>query len=151
MRKIALILSLVAIVSVSNAATFPKSTENTNSEYVVNDQQIDNLFASSTDITSELAMQSSESLNLFAPETNQTTLKAAGSKNALTAILLDFFLGGLGIHRMYLGTKTMTWIGYILTCGGIGGIVPLIDLIMLIVDYKDISKYEGNTKFFMWS
>lgn len=150
MRKIALILSLIAIVSVSNAATFPKATENTNSEYVVNDQQIDNLFASSTDITSELAMQSSESLNLFAPEANQTNLKAAGSKNALTAILLDFFLGGLGIHRMYLGTKTMTWIGYILTCGGIGGIVPLIDLIMLIVDYKDISKYEGNTKFFMW-
>lgn len=145
MKKIVLLLSFVALVGFANAATFPKATENVNSEYVVNDQQVDALFANST----EVSLQSNEAMNVFAAENNQAAFKAGGSKNALTAILLDVFLGYLGVHRMYLGTKTMTWIGYILTCGGLG-IVTTIDFVMLIVDFKDISKYEGNPKFFMW-
>lgn len=151
MKKITLLLSFVALVGISNAASFPKNSENINSEYVLNDQQVDALFASSTDITAEITMQSNDAMNLLASGNNQNATTQVGSKNALTAILLDFFLGGLGIHRMYLGTKTMTWIGYILTCGGIGGLVPLVDFIVLIVNYNDISKFEGNPKFFMWT
>lgn len=75
---------------------------------------------------------------------------ASKDKDVVVALLLDFFLGGLGIHRFYLGTKTMTGIGYILTCGGIFGIVPLIDFIVLIIDNDDISPYIDNPKFFMW-
>jgi TM2 domain-containing membrane protein YozV len=66
------------------------------------------------------------------------------------AIALDFFLGGLG-HRFYLGTETLTGLAYIFTCGGIFGIVPLVDLIVLIIDNKDISAYINNPKFFMWN
>ncbi|TAN19529.1 MAG: TM2 domain-containing protein [Chitinophagaceae bacterium] len=75
----------------------------------------------------------------------------AGGKSFAAALLLDLFLGGLGIHRLYLGTKTMTWVGYILTCGGIFGIVPLVDLVVLIVHNEDISPYVNNPKFFMWA
>ena len=67
------------------------------------------------------------------------------------ALVLDFFLGGLGIHRFYLGTEVMTGIGYILTCGGIFGIVPLVDFIVLIINIDNISKYVNNPKFFMWN
>jgi len=67
------------------------------------------------------------------------------------ALVLDFFLGGFGVHRFYLGTATMTGIGYILTCGGIFGIVPLVDFIVLIINMDDISQYINNPKFFMWN
>ncbi len=71
-------------------------------------------------------------------------------KDPMIAILLDFFVGYLGVHRFYLGTKPLTGIGYILTCGGFGGIMPLVDLIVLAIDYDDISPYVDNPKFFMW-
>jgi TM2 domain-containing membrane protein YozV len=77
-------------------------------------------------------------------------VSASNQKDPVVAILLDFFLGGLGVHRFYLGTKPLTGIGYILTCGGIFGIVPLIDFIVLIIDHDDISPYIDNPKFFMW-
>ena len=75
----------------------------------------------------------------------------ASDKNFVAAILLNFFLGGLGIHRLYLGTATMIWIGYILTCGGIFGVVPFVDFIVLIIHNDDISEFVDNPKFFMWS
>ncbi len=117
------------------------------SVYSVSEQAIDQLFDSatetvmiSTDVPGISEITSSASTNLV----------AAKEKDAVAAILLDFFLGGLGVHRFYLGTKPMTGIGYILTCGGIFGIVPLVDFIVLIIDHEDISPYVNNPKFFMW-
>ncbi|WP_026902784.1 TM2 domain-containing protein [Pedobacter glucosidilyticus] len=56
---------------------------------------------------------------------------AAGSKSQLIALLLAFFVGGLGIHRFYLG---YTWQGVVqlLTLGGCG-IWSLIDFIRIIL------------------
>ena len=58
------------------------------------------------------------------------TTADAGGKSQLTALLLALFLGGIGIHRFYLG---YTWQGIvqILTLGGLG-IWALIDLIRII-------------------
>jgi hypothetical protein len=55
---------------------------------------------------------------------------AEGGKSQLTAVLLAFFLGGLGIHRFYLG---YTWQGIVqlLTLGGLG-IWALIDFIRIL-------------------
>ena len=55
---------------------------------------------------------------------------AGGGKSQLTATLLCFFLGGLGIHRFYLG---YTWQGIVqlLTLGGLG-IWALIDFIRIL-------------------
>lgn len=51
-------------------------------------------------------------------------------KSQLTAVLLCFFLGGLGIHRFYLG---YTWQGIVqlLTLGGLG-IWVIIDFIRIL-------------------
>lgn len=50
-------------------------------------------------------------------------------KSAITALLLCIFLGGLGIHRFYVG-KIGTGILMILTMGGLG-IWTLVDLVMI--------------------
>ncbi len=62
---------------------------------------------------------------------HQTSKKAGGGKNQLVALVLCFFLGGLGVHRFYLGYTGMG-ILYLFTLG-LFGIGWLIDLILLII------------------
>lgn len=140
MKKLALVIILfVSILSVKQANA---------SVYSVNEQAIDQLF----DKAIETSMISINATELSSVASNvASTLLPSKDKDAVVAIVLDFFLGGFGIHRFYLGTETLTGLGYILTCGGIFGIVPLVDFIVLIIDNKDISPYINNPKFFMWN
>ena len=85
--------------------------------------------------------------NAIIPNVPAEQSKVAGA-NGLVAFVLCTLLGTLGIHRFYMGTATLTGIGYILTGGGFG-VVVLIDWVVLLIN-SDISKYENNTKFFMW-
>lgn len=66
--------------------------------------------------------------------------KQEGSKSWLVALLLCFFLGGIGIHRFYLG---YTWQGVVqlLTLGGFG-IWTLIDFIRIII--RDLQPKDGS-------
>ncbi|SEA73061.1 TM2 domain-containing protein [Desulfuromusa kysingii] len=52
------------------------------------------------------------------------------AKKKITAVVLCLLLGGLGIHRFYVG-KTGTGILQLLTLGGLG-IWALIDFIMIL-------------------
>ena len=61
-------------------------------------------------------------------------------KSKLTAILLCFFLGSLGIHMFYLG-YTLIGVIQLLTFGGVL-IWAIIDFIRLIIDLLKDS--EGN-------
>ncbi len=58
-------------------------------------------------------------------------------KSRLVALLLAFFVGGLGIHNFYLGKKSVGITQLILTITIIGAFVTsiwvLVDLIMIIV------------------
>jgi len=139
MKKILLAIFVFAACLVVNQANA--------SNYSINENAVDQLFDKAIE-TSMISVNSTE-LSTVAGTMNTTVM--AQQKDAITAILLDFFLGGLGIHRFYLGTETLTGIGYILTCGGIFGIVPLVDFIVLIIDRDDISPYVNNPKFFMWN
>lgn len=136
-----LILVIVLFVSV----LFVKQANA--SSYSVNEQAIDQLFENAIE-TSMISIHATEP---SAAASNASSTVMAKEKDAVVAIVLDFFLGGLGIHRFYLGTETLTGLGYILTCGGIFGIVPLVDFIVLIIDRNDISAYINNPKFFMWN
>lgn len=134
MRKIVLFLAVVMgllMVQQSHAST-----------YRLDETAVDQLFDSAI----ETSMLESGITNAGMSSTDYTV----EGKDPMVAILLDFFLGTLGIHRFYLGTEPISGIAYILTCGGFGGIIPLIDLIMLAVNYEDISPYVNNPKFFMW-
>ena len=61
-------------------------------------------------------------------------------KSKITAILLCFFLGGLGIHRFYLG-YTLIGVIQLLTFGGFL-IWAIVDFIRLIIG--SLKDSEGN-------
>jgi len=140
MKKLILVIVLfVSVLSVKQANA---------SSYSVNENAIDQLFQNAIE-TSMISINATELST--ASSSVSSAVMASKDKDAVTAIVLDFFLGGLGIHRFYLGTETLTGLGYILTCGGIFGIVPLVDFIVLIIDRDDIGQYIDNPKFFMWN
>jgi TM2 domain-containing membrane protein YozV len=57
-------------------------------------------------------------------------------KSKVVAALLCFFLGGLGVHRFYVG-KIGTGVIQLFTLGGLG-VWALIDFIMILVGaFKD--------------
>jgi len=142
MKKILLFCFLTVAALTARAADV--------SVYIIDDQQIEQLMAQSDDISlNTVSADLLQSEQLTAGLTGSARVKA--NKEFVPALLLNLFLGALGIHRLYLGTETLTWVGYILTCGGIFGIVPLIDFIVLIINNDNISPYVDNPKFFMWS
>jgi len=67
-----------------------------------------------------------------------TADKPVSPHSRLAALLLCLFLGGLGVHRFYVG-KVGTGVAMIFTLGGLG-IWVLIDFIMIIVgNFTDIN------------
>ena len=133
MKKLLAVLSL--------ALVFASTSAYASSNYYVNEEAVQEVF--STSVETETTISITEDF-LY----NQNAQLA--EKNALVAILLDFFLGGWGIHRVYLGGRPALILIYFITCGGIFGIVPLIDLIVMAINFDDISAYVGNDKFIMW-
>ena len=125
------------------------------SEYVVDDMAVEMSLNSGIEVATLTPIANAETTtNALAATTNNlpATAMVAG-KDGTTAFLLSFFLGVLGIHRFYMGTATLTGIGYIMTLGGCG-IVATVDWIVLLIamiNKEGIDKYEDNPKFFMWS
>ncbi len=112
------------------------------SKYRIDDSSVEAVFSGSVLTVTNLGSAAENMLALMPG--------GAASKDAIVAIVLNVFLGAIAIHRVYLGGTPLLILGYFITFGGIFFIVPLIDLIVLIINYNDISKYVGNNKFFMW-
>ncbi len=120
------------------------ATANT-SEYYVDDASLSEMFNSAT----EMAAPSLADFDMTA-NANATTVS---EKKAGIAFILCWFLGGIGVHRHYLGTSSNMWAVYTFTCCGILGIVPTIDFWVLLIDgviNGNIDGYVDNEKFFMW-
>ena len=64
-------------------------------------------------------------------------------KDKLPAALLALFLGGLGIHHFYLGSTTAGIVIVLLNCLCLGGVVALVEAIMLFV----MSDEDFNAKY----
>ncbi|MFQ3214042.1 MAG: TM2 domain-containing membrane protein YozV [Marivirga sp.] len=133
MRKVLAVLCLTLVVAVTNA--------NASNSYFVNEAAVEKVFKNS--VASEVSFSLTEDLLM-------SQKSQLADNDPIVAILLDILVGGLGIHRVYLGGKTSLILIYFITCGGIFGIVPLVDFIVLVINYDDISAFVGNDKFIMW-
>lgn len=132
-----LILSVIAVLAIAFSANA--------SNYKVDDNAIDNIIENATEIVT---------LEVAPAATAAANVAEVSEVKAVTAFILNFFLGGFGIHRHYMGTAPFMWALYTFTFAGIFGIVPTVDLVVLLIaliDGSSIGKYCGNTKFFMWA
>jgi TM2 domain-containing membrane protein YozV len=70
-------------------------------------------------------------------------------KSKVVAGILGILLGGIGVHHFYLGSVTAGIVIIVLSCctGGIGGILGLVEGIMLLVmsDADFDAKYNHRT------
>ncbi len=134
MKKVFLLTMVMALVA--SVSTFASS------KYKVDEAAIDQVFETSINVASV-----DSEMNYM----DLTSVKASNDdKNVWIALLLDWILGGLAVHRIYLGGKVALLFGYLFTCGGIFGLLPLGDFIVLLINNGDISKYVDNDAFIMW-
>lgn len=131
MKKICILITFIGLGI--SSSTFA-------GDYTINDSKVEHLLNSS--------IQNDFSGADFS--LNNVAAVQAGDKQAIVAVLLDLFLGGIAIHRVYLGGTPLLIAGYLFTVGGIFGILPLGDLIVLLVNFNDISRYVDNNAFVMW-
>lgn len=132
-----LILSVIAVLAIAFSANA--------ANYKVDNNAIDNIIENATEIVT---------LEVAPAATAAANVAEVSEVKAVTAFILNFFLGGFGIHRHYMGTAPFMWALYTFTFAGIFGIVPTVDLVVLLIaliDGSSIGKYCGNTKFFMWA
>ena len=137
-RLFVTLMAVCAIAVCANAAN-----------YKIEDSSIDELIENATEV-SPLSLISEATATMTSPA---SVPALSSSPSSAGAFILCFFLGGFGVHRHYLGTRPGMWAIYTFTFGGIFGIVPLVDWVMLLIGLvdDDISQYVGNTKFFMWA
>ncbi len=136
-----LVLLFVAMFSLSSV-TFAE-------KYEINDNDVDALFATAT----EVAYQEINAFATGAMMANNASGSAyLNAPNPWAAFAICTVVGSLGIHRHYLGTSNLMFGLYIVTCGGIFGVVPFVDWVVLLIGAANdnIRPYVGNTKFFMW-
>jgi len=116
-------------------------------DYYANDETIEVLFDAADVVEFSAIGNQLEAVasNALSQNTQMDVLSPKGD-DKIIAFLLAFFLGGFAIHRVYLGSTPMMVLYYIITCGGIFGIVPTIDWIMILV--RGIDSYIDSDKFF---
>lgn len=118
--------------------------------YVVDDDAIDETIAEAAEISiGDIDAAVVNDFNM--PITNNTPATLQGA-NPWVSWALCWVVGGFGIHRHYMGTSRWMWAYYTFTCGGIFGIVTLVDWVVLLVGAIDgnIRSYTNNDRFFMW-
>ena len=138
-------LGLFAALLMLSSLTFASGN------FRINNADIDKLFDKATEISFIGEIQSLNSVFCI----NNGSKSEVDNKIILAMILqfipiIDFF----GVHRYVLGTRQDMWFSYAITCGGIFGIVPIVDwCVLLIIGLVEGQgdQYLNNDKFFMWA
>ena len=126
---------LAAFVAILAFAAVASATN-----YSVDEASIDALF------TEAVVEANAEALNFSGPIGGDSTV------TNVVALVVDWIgLGFFGIHRLILGTQPINLLWYTLTVGGIFGVVPLVDGILLILDLiQGSASWLDNPAFIMW-
>jgi hypothetical protein len=127
-KILVLLLFVFGAIGVTTAS-FPVNPTTSKTEITVNDNKTADQTISKND-----AAKSQTSVE------EMTSPAAGGGKSQLIALILVILVGGLGIHRFYLGYTTIGII-QLLTAGGCG-IWALIDLIRIITG--DLKPKDGD-------
>jgi len=134
-----LILSCALALGLSATASANK--------YTLDEAQVDNMFAKSTEITFEQKMSSE--LNLVNEGMSMKAM-ASDTKTRGGYLVRSFFCGAIALHRYYMGTnKKAMWAMY-LCIPVVGGINGCVDFWWVVFDKEAMDKYANNDKYIVW-
>lgn len=94
-------------------------------------------------------------LRIFMPSDSikadfKDTIKYRKKHRAIAALLAIPPFGLFGLHRLYMHTDPIVPFVYIVTAGGLLGVLPFIDFVLILLN-KDIHlTYTSNPHLFMW-
>lgn len=138
---------------------FLVSTMSFAGNYTLNNEKIETQIeqAQETSIL-ELAQSVSPSISSDFLQNNPTQVTEM-DKGTLAFIVLSvgYFVGVIplfGIHRIVMGSSGKIALLYCVTLGGICGVVPTIDWVVLLIrliNKEGAGSYEGNDKLFGWN
>lgn len=75
--------------------------------------------------------------------------RAENAKAVAMVLAFPFPFGLVGLHRIYLGCAPYVPVVYIASLGGVFGILPLVDFILLATA-NNLDEYINNQKVLMW-
>ena len=142
---------LILLIAAVFALGFGAKAENDN--YVADDAAIEQVFAAADEVMpTEMVSFMQQGIDMLGAVSGDYAHAQVTAKSGWAAWALCWIVGGFGIHRHYLGTSKPMWLYYTISCGGIFGIVPLVDWVVLLVGaiQGNTSEYENNDQFFMW-
>ena len=144
MKRLFTLLLLAGMLSISTFAA--------KSDYKLNSMKVNQMFENSMEVNFENII--GNSLNEMAM--HKSAFIGDDVQTAVIIALLIYFtqLEFIGFHRYILGTKPTMFAYYLFTCGGVCGVVPLIDFFVLLIDgalNDNGEKYIDNEQFLMWN
>lgn len=135
------------ILSLAFGLVLAMATNYAAESYRLNDASVDAMFAQANEVTvADIAPEAATS--------NEAAFVSNSDNKLIIATIVCYFVGGFGIHRYILGSKSNMWMIYTCTVCGIFGIVPFVDFWVLLIDgiiMKHGDKYMNNQNFFMWA
>lgn len=140
MKKL-LFMFVAMLMSVSTFAT---------SSYEINDEAVDGMFASAKE-ASIMSLASSDFT--AAPEGLNTQAQMHGD-SPVVAFILCWVLGGLAIHRYYMGVDGAWYMFALYACvpiaGSVASIGDCIVLLIRLINGGGVDDYINNKKWFVW-
>ncbi len=138
MKKILFSLAFLTCLFTSNLVSA--------SNYKLDNVVVDELFASSEDVTFVLADQ------VPALTSAPMSSLASGSQTVGGFLIRAFFCGGFALHRYYMGTggKQLFW--YYFCIPVVGGVTGCVDFWWVVFQGNDaMMKFKDNPKFMVWT
>lgn len=116
--------------------------------YSENTNETDALFENAKEV-STLAIASFAETHLNT-EYSLNTSKAKAGDNPIIALVLCYFLGWAGIHRLYLGGSYVCCIYCVPVIGTVAWVGDFIVLLIRAIQGESIDDFVGSNRIFVW-
>jgi len=118
--------------------------------YKLNNASVDELFEQAEEI--DLTTFLNGPIDYSNLNNSATPLNISGTKgkSLVGFLLIGFFLGYLGIHRLYMGTNFGSFIWAVYCIPTYGYVLAIIDLVYVLIEEERLEDYRKNNDLFVW-
>lgn len=128
------------------AAAFGMASSANAESYTMDEKQLEQLFANSTEVSVGDFYGATTALNANV----LSTMNLADSKTRGGYLLRSFFCGAIALHRYYMGTTRKSMWAMYFCIPVVGGINGCVDFWWAVFEADAYQKYANNDKYIVW-